>query len=233
MTHLTSLQFNRVFTTDIRKHISVVFAGAFVGYITGIVLNALTATVQFPYIGALCLCGASWISALGTWLLSDFCDDAPLAEPGAPEDLTNWKVYSQKLIGFGDARPAVITGHSEDLPRLVGGIGGIKFSHNDGTNISTGIDRTLAKASQNSAHAVAGALSKGREVLPKTISQWQAGHSEITMVRQEAFAKLGIGDRFAVGFSEDGCLKIFLGMPALRGQSNDFAISEEGTLVEM
>lgn len=232
--HLTGLQFNRVFTTDIRKHIAVVFAGAIVCYLAGIILNALAATVTFAHLGALCLCGASWSSALGTWLFSDFCDDVPVAEPGALEGLeglSNWKLYSQRLIGYDAARLVVITGYSNDMPRLLEKIGGSKIAHNDGTDISSGIDRRLAEASPNSAHAVSVASSKGPLILRKTIDQWEAGCSEIKVVRREVFAQIGIEDRFAIGISEDGYLKIYLGMPALRGEDT-LAISGE-TLIEV
>lgn len=214
-------------------HISVVFAAAIVTYFAGLLFSALTVTVEFRYTGALCLCGASWSSALGTWLLSDFCDDAPLADPVSLQDLTNWKLYSQRLVGYGAAQSTVITRGSEDMPRLLGEVEGIKIAHNDGKAISTGIDRILAEASQDTAHPVLDALSKGREILRKTIDQWEAGYSEIIVIRREAFDRVGIGDCFAVGVSEDGRLKVYLGMPALRGQRNDFAIAEEETLIEV
>lgn len=231
--HLTSLQFNRVFTTDIRKHTLVVFLAAIIGYLAGITLNALSATVEFRYIGALCLCGASWSSAFGTWLLSDFCDDVPVAEPGALEESTNWKLYSQKFVGYGATQSALIARGSDDISRLLKETGGIKIAYDDGTTISTGIDRTLAVASQNFTNPVIEALSNGQGILQKTIDQWEAGYSEIIVVRREAFDRLGIGNCFAVGVSEDGYLKVYIGMPALRGQSKDFAISEEITLIEV
>ena len=211
----------------------MVFAGGFVGYLLGIILNAVTSTVHLRYTGALCLCCASWISALGTWLLSDFCDDAPLAEPGALEDLTNWKLYSQRLIGHGSARSKLATEDSDVISRLLAESGGVKISHNDGTAISTGIDRVLTRTSPNATHVVTGTLSNGRDILPETIKQWEAGYSEIIVVRRGIFAKLGLGDRFAVGVFEDGHLKVFLGIPALQGQGDDFAISEERSLIEV
>ena len=190
-------------------------------------------TVEFRYTGALCLCGASWSSAFGTWLLSDFCDDAPLAESGSLENSTNWKLYSQRLVGYRAAQSTVIAEGSDNTPCLLGEVEGIKIAHDDGTAISTGVDRILAEASQNSAHPVLDALSKGREILPKTIDQWEAGYSEIMVVRREAFDRVGIGDRFAIGVSEDGRLRVYLGMPALRGRRKDFAISGEETLIEV
>ena len=231
--YLTSLQFNRVFTTDIRKHISVVFAGGIIGFLSGVVLNALPATVHLRYIGALCLCGASWFSAIGTWLLSDFCDDAPLGELDNLEDLTNWRAYSQRLIGQKAAQSTLTTGNSDDIPEMLRKVEGLKITHKDSTAISTAIDRSLIKASPDLIPVVTEALSKGEEILPKTRELWEAGYSEIIVVRRETFARFGVDNRFAIGVLEDGRLKVFVGMPALQGQGNDFAVAEEGSSIEM
>jgi len=197
---------------NIKHHIWVVFTAALTGFVLGIILNSLSSTVDFLYNNVLGLATASLIAAFGTWLLSDFCDDAPLENADSTLSETNWKLYSQKLIGAESVT-------SMDCDKTLGMLedtGGLLIRYKDGSRAADEITQILIKAQDYQHHTMEEAFPKKRSLLQHVLDEWQCNKSEIWVLHRESFIKLGIEDRFAIGMLRDGTLKVFVGVPNQR-----------------
>lgn len=213
-------QFNRVFTTDIRKHVHIVFLGSALGYFVGVVLHEIPATRLFPYVDVIALCTASMTSAYGTWLYTDFCDDAEdeihLHESPQPQD----ESYAQRLIGY-DNDPAARS-HS----RLEGLGSSRECLYDDKSTISDGLRTLLDKALQRISKIPREDLPLGESVLRQSLQAWINGDVSLNIVTRNELIAAGFADRFATSYKDGDVLGVYVGMPSIE----ECRITEEAWL---
>ncbi|KAI9744746.1 MAG: hypothetical protein M1818_001671 [Claussenomyces sp. TS43310] len=201
-------QFNRVFTTDIRMHVQIVFMAAFGGYILGIILHEIPQTKSFRFNDVICLCVASLASSIGTWLYTDFCDDASQEVHMMNEDLVNWKVYSQKLIGNRGGRCRL---KSYQLERL----GGIDCKYEDNSILSEGIKSVFTHALLHRDAPINATFARAQEMLEYTLRIWKNRQLQLVIVDRKALGEAGGASVFAASTKDGSNLLVYVGMPSI------------------
>jgi len=216
-------QFNRVFTTDIRIHVQIIFLAALGGYFLGVVLHSIRPTQDFRYNDVIALCAASLASALGTWLYTDFCDDPSQEVHIMNDDAVNWKVYSQKLIGDNNCQCTI-------KPESLTSLKGIECLFEDGSILSEGIKSTFAKALHQTNTPIRETFARAREMLEFTLRAWERNQLRLIVVDRNSLTAAGGADVFAASTQVDGCLVIYVGMPA-KDSWNNISLSAYETLL--
>lgn len=240
---LINYQFNRVFTTDIRIHVQIVFLAAFGGYAVGVVLrkflvllhtashtddvlDEIPATQAFRFNDVIALCTASLSAAVGTWLYTDFCDDASQEVHIEDEDLVNWKVYSQKLIGE-------IGGQCSLRPDQLEGLQGIEVQFADSSVLSEGIIEIFSKALAKRDGSIHQTFSRAQEMLEYTMRIWEHDQLRLFIVDRKSLSEAGGASVFAASTKVDGVLMVYVGMPAMSAWRNITYSAYETLLIQL
>lgn len=201
-------QFNRVFTTDIRVHVHIVFAAAFGGYVLGVVLHEIPGTQDFRFNDVIALCAASIGAAVGTWLYTDFCDDASQDIHIENEDMVNWKVYSQKLLGETTKSCTLSASRLQKLQ-------GIEARFADNSVLSTGIKDVFAKALLKHNAPIHSTFARAQEMLEYTMKLWSHNQLRLFVVDRKNLTDVGGGSVFAASAKLDDTLMVYIGMPSI------------------
>ncbi|KAK4995664.1 hypothetical protein LTR66_004561 [Elasticomyces elasticus] len=208
-TGLVIFQFNRPFTTDTRRHVLVVFCAAFAGFFLGCMLHAVPQTAGFRYNDVIALNTASLSAAFGTWLLTDFGTDPSwndlTTEVGSP-NTTNWKLYSQKMIGSDSSR---LSKQPEKLFALDSTVTTV-VQCNDRSSVALRITSALEQAQQRH-DRYSDIFPRSREILELTLNMWTRHESRVVIVSRETFVQDGFHGEWALGDYHDGSLTVYAG----------------------
>jgi hypothetical protein len=172
------------------------------------------------------LCTASLSASLGTWLYTDFCDDASDEVHALAEDSVNWKVYSQRLIGSDEC-------NCELDNSVFQGLEGTICKYDDQSIMSVGVRELLEQAITNLPPTLHHALPHPQDLLQRTLQNWESGSTRLIVVDRKDLDAVGGSGYFSVSSHVDGHLDIFVGMPAMDAWNNVSEAVYEGLVTQI
>jgi hypothetical protein len=152
------------------------------------------------------------MGALGTWWFTDFCDDPSRGKQVANEDDTNWKVYSQRLLGKEQAlfRNGVVPGDLQSLK-------GTTYAFDDGSKVSEGIKAVFLQGLSKSVGSVHENLTRSKEMLKFALDTWAQKRLRLILVHRSSLATIAGGNEvFAASTWVEDRLFVYVGMPTMQ-----------------
>ena len=160
------------------------------------------------------------MGAIGTWWFTDFCDDPSCAEHVTHEDDTNWKVYSQRLVGKEQEFIC-----NRIVPGDLRSLKGTEYVCDDGSKVSEGIKAIFLQGLSKSSGSVREKLARSKEMLKFALDAWAQKRLRLTLVHRSALVTIAGGSEvFAASTWVKHSLVVYVGMPTMKASR---ALSEE------
>jgi hypothetical protein len=154
---------------------------------------------------------ASLTAALGTWFFTDFDNDPSREAHVANEDVTNWKVYSQRLLG--KEQESCCNGVLRDVLQS---LKGREFAFQDGSKLSEGIKALFVHSLSKNSGFIYEDFARSNEMLNFTLDAWAHKRLRLIVVQRSALVAVpGGGEVFAASTWMEDSLVVYVGMPSL------------------
>ncbi|PNY28004.1 Uncharacterized protein TCAP_02071 [Tolypocladium capitatum] len=207
-TSVIVFQFNRCFTTNVRVHVTIIFASAIVGFVTGCTLHAIPATAGWLYSDVLAQNIAAVSAAFGTllWSWKDWTAPNTAAASTAPAATYKRDIWVQRNIRAGDDAESKVAVRNTLNMKVAGAV----TRHDDGSVMSQKITQLLHRSLTNP-NGTARQTPWAVGIIETVIRKWEEGHVKITVVSQEKFAKAGLKDICSFSQLDGQVLKVTAG----------------------
>lgn len=142
------------------------------------------------------------------------------------EDLVNWKVYSQKLIGNNGGRCQMKLCQFESLRA-------IQCGFDDNSILSEGIKLAFAKALVERNMPIYSTFAKGQEMLEYTLRVWRNDQLHLILVDRSQMSEVGGANVFAASTKDGDDLVVYVGIPSLDSWGDMDRSAYETLLVQL